>query len=130
MSKQNISLAQAYAPQENGGLADLEQYAGDTLPAGFEFTAMLGDIIMAIYADTAEGSNDLLRNGIVLPVNVVDQKAWRVAKAVLVGPRSNIKVGEYFIFPGDRGIKGIQKDGKHVIFLNEDRIFGICKPTK
>jgi len=117
--------------QENQGIGPLEQYAGDTLPSDYEFTEMLGDVIMAVYVDTIEGSDDLVRNGIVLPNNVVDQKAWRVGKAILTGPKcTSVMPGSFFIFPGDRGIKALQRNGKTVIFLNEDRIFGICQPVE
>ena len=124
-------MEQQGLPQENCGVGTLEAYANAGLPSNFEFTEMLNDVIMASYADTMEGSDDLVRNGIVLPNNVVDQKAWRVGKAILTGPGcASVKPGDYFIFPGDKGIKAIQKNGRQVIFLNEERIFGICKPVK
>lgn len=116
-------------PRQNNGLADIDPYQNCPLPEDFEITELLGDVIQVVYADTAEDGRSLVRNGIILPEEVVDNKAWRVGKVVLAGPNTKqVKTGNYVIFPGDKGIKGIQKNGKLNIFLNEERIFGICKP--
>lgn len=117
--------------RENNGLADLDPYQNCPLPEDFEITELLGDVIQVEYADVAENGRDLVRNGIVLPESVIDQKAWRIGKVILAGPNTKqVKAGHYVIFPGDKGIKGIQKNGKMNIFLNEERIFGICAPAK
>lgn len=116
-------------PRENNGLPDLDQYKNCPLPEDYEVVELLGDVIMAEYADVAEDGKSLVRNGIILPSEVVDQKAWRVGKVILVGPEAKqVKQGQYIIFPGDKGIIGIQKNNKTVIFLDEKRIFGICAP--
>ena len=116
--------------RNNNGIADIELYQNCPLPEDFEITELLGDVIQVVYADVAENGRDLIRNGIILPAEVVDNKAWRVGKVVLAGPGTKqVKAGNYVIFPGDKGIKGIQKNGKLNIFLNEERIFGICKPV-
>ncbi len=116
-------------PRENSGIADLDPYQNCPLPEDFEIVELLGDVIQVVYADTAEDGRSLVRNGIILPEEVVDNKAWRVGKVVLAGPNTKqVKAGHYVIFPGDKGIKGIQKNGKLNVFLNEERIFGICKP--
>lgn len=116
-------------PRENNGLVEIESYKDFPLPKEFEITAVLDDIIMAEYTDTTEDGKDLKRNGIVLPQGVVDSRAWRVAKAILVGPNANIPVGQHFIFPGDKGLPSIRKDGKQVIFISENRIFCLCEPN-
>jgi co-chaperonin GroES (HSP10) len=117
-------------PRENNGIADLDLYSNCPLPEDFEITELLGDVIQAVYADTAEDGKSLIRNGIVLPAEVIDSKAWRVGRVVMVGPNAKqVKAGDYIIFPGDKGIKGIQRNGRLNIFLNEDRIFGICRPS-
>lgn len=117
--------------RENNGLADLDPYQNCPLPEDFEITELLGDVIQVVYADTAEDGRSLVRNGIILPEEVVDNKAWRVGKVIMAGPNTKqVKAGQYVIFPGDKGIKGIQKNGKLNIFLNEERIFGICAPAK
>lgn len=116
--------------RKNNGLADIDPYQNCPLPEDFEITELLGDVIQVIYADVAEDGKSLIRNGIILPSEVVDNRAWRVGKVVLAGPNTRqVKSGDYVIFPGDKGIKGLQKDGKMNIFLNEERIFGICKPV-
>jgi co-chaperonin GroES (HSP10) len=115
-------------PRENNGIANLDPYQDCPLPEDFEITELLGDVVMAEYADVAEDGKSLVRNGIILPNEVVDKKAWRIGKVLLAGPNTKqVKMGHYIIFPGDKGIIGIQKGGKTVIFLNEERIFGICK---
>ena len=117
--------------RENNGIADLDAYSNCPLPEDFEIVELLGDVIQVVYADTAEDGKSLIRNGIILPAEVVDNKAWRVGKVIMAGPNTKqVKAGHYVIFPGDKGIKGIQKNGKLNIFLNEERIFGICAPNK
>jgi len=116
--------------RKNNGLSDIDPYQNCPLPEDFEITELLGDVIQIVYADVAEDGRSLIRNGIILPNEVVDNKAWRVGKVILAGPDTKqVKAGHYVIFPGDKGIKGLQKNGKLNIFLNEERIFGICKPA-
>jgi co-chaperonin GroES (HSP10) len=116
-------------PTENNGITNLDAYSNCPLPEDYEIAELLGDVIQLVYADVAEDGKSLIRNGILLPAEVVDNKAWRIGKVLLTGPNvKQVKPGHYVIFPGDKGIKGIQKDGKMNIFLNEERIFGICKP--
>jgi co-chaperonin GroES (HSP10) len=123
MSKELLS-------RENNGIANLDEYSNCPLPEDFEITELLGDVIQVVYADAAEDGKSLVRNGIILPSGVVDNKAWRVGKVLMTGPNTKqVKAGQYVIFPGDKGLKGIQKDGKLNLFLNEERIFGICKPN-
>ncbi len=118
-------------PRENNGLPDLDAYKDCPLPEDYEVTELLGDVIMAEYADVAEDGKSLVRNGIILPTEVVDRRAWRIGKVLLVGPDARqVKKGHHIIFPGDKGIIGIQQGGKTVIFLDEKRIFGICEASK
>jgi co-chaperonin GroES (HSP10) len=116
-------------PRENNGLIEVDAYKDCPLPEDYEITEVLGDIIMVEYADVASDGKSLMRNGIILPEQVVDNRSWRVAKVNLIGPDvKQVKVGDIVMFPGDRGLQAIQKNGKMSIFLNENRIFGICKP--
>lgn len=116
-------------PRENNGLIEVDAYKDCPLPEDYEITELLGDIIMIEYVDVAPDGKSLIRNGIILPSQVVDNRSWRVAKVKLVGPEvKQVKVGDIVMFPGDRGLQAIQKNGKASIFLNENRIFGICKP--
>lgn len=118
-------------PRENNGIANLDPYENCPLPEDYDVVELLGDVIMAEYVDVAADGKSLVRNGIILPNEVVDKKAWRVGKVLLTGPSAKqVKKDQFVIFPGDKGIVGIQKGGKTVIFLNEERIFGICSPYK
>lgn len=115
--------------RNNNGLADLDPYQECPLPEDFNIIELLGDVIQVVYADVAEDGKSLKRNGIILPDGVADTKAWRVGRVVLTGPDAKqVKVGHHVIFPGDKGIKGIQKNGVLNIFLNEERIFCIAEP--
>jgi hypothetical protein len=115
--------------RNNNGIANLDTYQNCPLPEDYEITELLGDVIQLVYADVASDGKSLVRNGIILPSEVVDNKAWRIGKVVLTGPDvKQVKPDQYVIFPGDKGLKGIQKNGVLNVFLNEDRIFGICKP--
>lgn len=118
--------------RENNGLADIDQYKNCPLPEDFEITELLGDVIQVVYVDVdpVDGQS-LVRNGIVIPNAVAEQRAWRVGEVVLAGPGTKqVKKGHFVIFPGDKGLPGIQKNGKLTVFLNEERIFGICAPLK
>jgi hypothetical protein len=122
-------MTQQFLPRENNGIANLDPYDNCPLPEDFEIVELLGDVIQLEYADIASDGKSLIRNGIILPNEVVDNKSWRIGLVVLAGPSTKqVKAGHYVIFPGDKGIKGIQKNGKLNVFLNEERIFGICKP--
>jgi hypothetical protein len=117
-------------PNEVNGIANLDPYHNCPLPEDFEIVELLGDVIQVEYADVATDGKSLVRNGIILPNEVVDNKAWRIGKVLLVGPNTKqVKPGHYVIFPGDKGIKGVQRGGKLNIFLNEERIFGICQSS-
>jgi hypothetical protein len=123
-------MSQDLLPRENNGIANLDPYHNCPLPEDYDIVELLGDVIQVEYADVAPDGTSLVRNGIILPNEVVDNKAWRVGKVLLTGPSTKqVKAGHYVIFPGDKGIKGIQKGGKLNIFLNEERIFGICSPS-
>jgi co-chaperonin GroES (HSP10) len=110
------------------GLPQLELYKGSEIPSDYEITELLGDIIQVEFLDLSEDGQSVLRNGIYLPLNVIEQKAWRIGKVLLAGPGvKQVEVGDVVMFPGDKGLPAITKSGKRTIFLNEERIFGICE---
>ena len=87
---------------------------------------------MIEYVDETE-QGDVLRNGIVVPTNAIN-KAWRRGKVILAGPDVKYaKEGDVVVFPNNMGvtITGVNVTGKGKIkkgiFLNEERMFGICK---
>ncbi len=77
-----------------------------------------------------------MRDGIYVRTNTLTI-AWRKAKVILAGPECKYtKVGDIVMFPNDKGASvsnieienyGRVKDG---MFLNEQRLFGICKKRK
>lgn len=115
-------------------LIDLTKHSeGDFGLDDFELTFIFDDILLVEYADETE-EGDIMRNGIVVPTNAVN-KAWRKARVILTGPNVKYaKPGDIVIFPNNLGVTvaNIDVEGrgklKGGVFLNEDRVFGICKP--
>jgi co-chaperonin GroES (HSP10) len=113
-------------------LIDLSTHSeGDIgLTDDFELTMIFDDILLVEYVDENE-HGEIQRNGIYVPTNAVT-KAWRKAKVVLAGPKAEYaKKGDVVIFPSNLGVTvaNIDVQGTTVkkgIFLNEDRLFGIC----
>ncbi len=115
----------------NKGLVRLEDYTGSDLNlTGWKLTQVLDDILMCQFVDISEDGTQICRGGIWLPINAVLQ-AWRVAKVLLAGPRSRVKPGQHVIFPSTFGLKASNINNlRHIVFLNEDRIFGVAEPEK
>lgn len=119
------------APQKH--LIDLSPNSqGDVgLSDEFELTMIFDDILLVEYVDDNE-TGEIKRNGIFVPTNALT-KAWRKAKVILAGPKAEYtKPGDIVIFPNNLGVTvaNIDVNGstiKRGIFLNEDRLFGICK---
>lgn len=113
------------------GMVQLDNYLGSDINlVDWKLESLLDDIMMCQFADCNEDNTAVLRDGIFLPVNMV-QSAWRVAKVIIAGPRCKTKVGEYVIFPSNFGIKCAKMNGlKNIVFLNEERIFGRAAPNK
>mgnify|MGYP001626732102 FL=1 len=113
-------------------LIDLSTHSeGDMgLTDDFELTMIFDDILLVEYIDENE-HGEIQRNGIYVPTNAVT-KAWRKAKVVLAGPKAEYaKKGDIVLFPSNLGVTvaNIDVQGtvvKKGIFLNEDRLFGIC----
>jgi len=125
-----IANSMASLGAEVHGIAP-EDYKDVPLPEDYEIVELLSNVISVEYVDVASDGKSIMRNGIILPNQVIDNRAWRVAKVTLAGPAcKQVKVGDIIIFPGDRGLQSIQKNGKMLVFLSEERIFGICKPIE
>ena len=116
-------------------LIDLEKHTSDQFTLlGYKLSKVFDDIVLAQYVDTAD-NNIVMRNGIALPLNA-QLKAWRLGRVLLAGPNCTYtEVGDIVCFPNDKGIPvsnidiegyGVVRDG---MFLNEQRLFGICKPA-
>jgi len=117
-------------------LIDLSQGGkGDFGLDDYQLSFIFDDILLVEYADETSNGDEVVRNGIVVPTNTMT-KAWRKGKVILAGPDTKYaKEGDIVIFPNNLGVtisnvevtgKGKVKKG---IFLNEERMFGICKPT-
>lgn len=102
----------------------------------YQLSSLLADVILIEFSDlvTGEAGGDyILRNGLAIPVNQI-HNAWRKGRVILAGPNVEFtKVGDLVVFPNNMGIPitnlevvdhGKIKNG---LFLNEQRIFGICK---
>ena len=116
-------------------LIDLDSHSeGDFGLDDFKLNFIFDDILLVEYVDETD-SGDILRNGIVVPVNAVN-KAWRKGKVILAGPNSKyVKTGDIVLFPNNVGVTvaniNVDNIGKvqSGLFLNEDRMFGICTPN-
>jgi len=118
-------------------LIDLSSHSdGDFGLEDFELSFIFDDILLVEYIDLTDDRDGILRNGIYIPTNTMT-KAWRKAKVILTGPNAlYTKVGDIVVFPNDLGVTvanmsikdyGVIRNG---IFLNENRVFGICKPKE
>jgi len=110
------------------GLVRIENYlTSDLNLGGWRLTQGLDDILMCQFADINEDGTMIKRGDIWVPINVVNQ-AWRVAKVILAGPATSVKPGQYVIFPSTFGLRASNINNlKHIVFLNEDRIFGVAE---
>ena len=98
----------------------------------YELNFIFDDILLIEYVDETD-DGDVMRGGIVVPSNAIN-KAWRKGKVILTGPDAKYtKEGDIVIFPNNMGVtlNGVNVTGKgkvtRGVFLNEERMFGICK---
>jgi hypothetical protein len=121
-------------------LIDLSKYTGSefTLP-DYQITKLFDDLILAEFVDVSPDGDAIKRGDIFIPLNAAP-KAWRVGKVHLLGEKcENVSVDDVIVFPSDKGIPvtnlqyttpaGDSKTVKHGIFLNQERLFGVCKPA-
>ena len=110
---------------------------GDFGLRDYDLTFLFDDILLIEYVDLAEdfsdGADAIERNGILIPTNQITM-AWRKGRVILAGPAAKYaKEGDIVLFPNNMGvtISGVSVPGKGEvqkgIFLNEERMFGICK---
>jgi hypothetical protein len=111
------------------GKIQIENYPAESIMLdGWNLTKVLDDILMCQYIDTNEDGTEVKRGSLYVPINVTTF-AWRLAKVVLAGPKcSTVKVGDIVMFPNDKGLQVANlNDMKNIVFLNENRIFGVCE---
>ncbi len=109
-------------------------------------SSVLADILLVEYVDLVDEGGDFIeRNGIAVPVNTLTS-AWRKGKVLLIGPEVKYtQVGDYVTFPNNLGVtvnklpiavqaaeseEFVKYNTNKAVFLNEDRIFGICKQVQ
>lgn len=99
---------------------------------GYNLKMVLDDVLLVKYSDETEDGSTIIRNGLHVPINA-DTKAWRIGEVILAGPNVRFtKVGDYVCFPNNLGVPVANIDIEEYgtlnkgIFLNEQRIFGIC----
>lgn len=112
-----------------GGKVQLDHYIGSSMNLeDWKLTKVLDDILMCQYIDINEDGTEVKRGSIWVPINAVNF-TWRLAKVILAGPDcKTVKEGDTVIFPNDKGIQVANLNNlKHIVFLNESRIFGICE---
>ena len=124
----------ALMPQKS--LIDLDGFSQNSLNSvfiGYDLSQVLDDIVLVELVDLGGTTNEIVRNGLIVPVNA-DTQAWRVGKVILCGEGTSlVKKDDYVIFPNNKGImiSNVEIDGhgtlEHGQFLNEHRIFGIAK---
>ena len=121
--KSHIDLSDKMLPSDFG----LDDYV---------LSNLFDDVILIEYCDIhggEDGSEYILRGGIAVPINQV-HNAWRKGKVILNGPRVQYaNVGDIVVFPNNMGIPitNLEVEGhgkiKNGLFINEQRMFGICK---
>lgn len=117
-------------PQEDkiAGKVQLDNYLGSDINlTGWKLSKVLDDILMCQYIDINEDGTEVKRGNLWVPINAVNF-TWRLARVLLAGPDcKTVKQGDVVIFPNDKGIQVANLNGyKHIVFLNESRIFGVC----
>ena len=102
----------------------------------YKLSKLMDDVMLLEFCDLQSGEDGVeyvMRGGIAIPVNQV-HNMWRKGKVVLKGPNVRYtEVGEIVVFPANMGIQvtNIEVSGYGKIdkglFLNEQRMFGICE---
>jgi hypothetical protein len=119
-------------------LINLDTYQNDSFSLlGYKLNKVLDDILLVQYVDLSEDGKSVVRNGIHIPLSQV-QRTWRLARVILAGPNAKYaSEGDIVCFPDDKGIKvdnisvkGFDTSVRDCVFLNEERIFGVCEPDE
>ena len=119
-------------------LIDLKRYTGNEFAIPDHIlTTLFDDLILAEYTDVSPDGNAIKRGNIFVPLNTAP-RAWRTARVLIAGNKcSNVNITDTIVFPGDNGIPvvnlqykdvntGETKVVSHGVFLNEERLFGVC----
>ena len=117
-------------------LSGLPKNTFNSVFMSYDLVNVLDDIMLVEFVDSSHTGNEIIRNGIVVPVNA-DTNAWRIGKVIIAGPSCRlVKNGDYVCFPNNMGVPIANIDIKNYgtlkqgIFLNEQRIFGVVEPRE
>jgi len=117
-------------------LSELPKNSFNSVFFGYNLKSVLDDVLLVRYVDETDDGSSIVRNGIVVPINA-DTRAWRIGEVVLCGPNAKyVKKGDYVCFPNNLGVPVANLDIddygtlKKGVFLNEQRIFGVCSVRK
>ena len=120
-------------------IIDLSSHSGssfDSIFTGYNLEKILDEVILAECTDLAGEKDEIVRNGIIVKTNAMTN-AWRLAKVILLGPNCKlVKKNDIIMFPNNMGVQinkiEVINHGlvKHGLFINEQRIFGVCQPRK
>ncbi len=115
--------------------------SGGNLPTDFgmdEFvlSRLMDDVILLEFCDLESGEDGVdyvTRGGLLIPVAQI-HNMWRKGRVILKGPNVLFTdIGEIVIFPANMGIPvnnlEVEGHGKVAkgLFINEQRMFGVCK---
>ena len=132
------SQRDAFDVSAKRSLINLDTYSNDSFSLhGYKLNKVLDDILLVQYVDLSADGKSIVRNGIHIPLAQV-QKTWRIGRVVLAGPLCKYtQPGDIVCFPDDKGIrvdnisiKGFDNSVRDCLFLNEERIFGVCEPEE
>jgi len=117
-------------------LSELPKNSFNSVFYGYNLKTVLDDVLLVKYVDETEDGSSIIRKGIIIPINA-DTKAWRIGEVILAGPTVKyVKRGDHVCFPNNLGVPvaNLDIDGygnlKKGLFLNEQRIFGVCSVRK
>lgn len=101
----------------------------------FVLSKLYDDFVLVEFCDlvSGEGGEYIMRGSIAVPTNTLIN-AWRKGRVVLKGPSAKqTEIGDIVVFPNNMGIPisnlHVKNHGKihKGLFLNEQRMFGICE---
>jgi len=135
MSKISVD-ALGPVPKSLIDFSELPKNTFDSVFLNFNLKQVLDDVILATFIDESDNGKEIVRNGILVPINA-ETKAWRLGRVILAGPSVRYaKAGDVICFPNNMGVPitniDVEGHGKvnKGIFINEQRIFGICTERK
>jgi hypothetical protein len=122
VQKSHIDLSDGALPSDFG----IEDYI---------MCKLYDDVVLLEFADLeSEDGAQYVKRGSILIKASETQNMWRKGRVILRGPRvTQTQIGDIVVFPNNMGIPitNLEVEGhgkiKNGVFLNEQRMFGVCK---